>query len=89
MNTKTATQNSLYIVLFSQVTSTLKTACFDAIPAFDVFALIGMVIFGIAGSELGRQINRKIDDKQATYLFEGAMLLIMCINIYNVIKFFN
>lgn len=89
MNTKTATQNSLYIVLFSQVTSTLKTVCFDTIPTFDVIILIGMVVFGIVGSEFGRQINKKIDDRQATYLFEGAMLLIMCINIYNVIKFFN
>lgn len=87
MNTKTATQNSLYIVLFSQVTSTLKTVCLDTIPSFDVFILIGMIIFGIAGSEFGRQINKKIDDRQATRLFEGAMLLIMCINIYNIIKF--
>lgn len=87
MNTKTATQNSLYIVLFSQVTSTLKTVCFDTIPSFDVFILIAMIIFGIAGSEFGRQINKKIDDRQATWLFEGAMLLIMCINIYNIIKF--
>lgn len=89
MNTKTATQNSLYIVLFSQVTSTMKTVCFDTIPAFDVIILIGMVVFGIIGSEFGRRINKKIDDKQATYLFESAMILIMCINIYNVIKFFN
>ena len=87
MNTKTATQNSLYIVLFSQVTSTLKTVCFDTVPDFDIIILIGMVVFGIIGSELGRQINRKIDDRQATRLFEGAMLLIMCINVYNVIKF--
>lgn len=87
MNTKTATQNSLYIVLFSQVTSTLKTVCLDTIPAFDAVILIGMIIFGIIGSEFGRRINKKIDDRQATHLFEGAMLLIMCINIYNAIKF--
>lgn len=89
MNTKTATQNSLYIVLFSQAASTIKTVCFDTIPSFDVIILIGMVVFGIIGSEFGRRINKKIDDKQATYMFEGAMILIMCINIYNVIKFFN
>ena len=87
MNTKTATQNSLYIVLFSQVTSTLKTVCFDSVPNFNVSLLIGMIIFGIIGSEFGRRINKKIDDKQATCLFEGAMILIMCINIYNAVKF--
>lgn len=87
MNTKKATQNSLYIVLFSQVASTLKTVTFDTIPSFNAVILIGMVIFGIIGSEFGRKINKKIDDRQATYLFEGAMILIMCINIYNIIKF--
>ena len=46
-----------------------------------------MILFGIIGSEFGRRINKKINDKQATYLFEGAMILIMCINIYNIIKF--
>lgn len=87
MNTKKATQNSLYIVLFSQVASTFNTVCFDTIPTFNAAILIGMVVFGIIGSEFGRRINKKIDDRQATYLFEGAMILIMCINIYNIIKY--
>lgn len=87
MQTKKATQNSLYIVLFSQAASTLKTAVFDGIPVFNAAILIGMILFGIIGSEFGRRINKKINDKQATYLFEGAMILIMCINIYNIIKF--
>ena len=87
MQTKKATQNSLYIVLFSQTASTFKTIAFNGIPNFDIWLLIGMMLFGIIGSEIGRRINTKIDDKQATYLFEGAMILIMGINIYNVIKF--
>lgn len=87
MQTKKATQNSLYIVLFSQAASTLKTAAFDGIPEVNVSILTGMILFGIIGSEFGRRINSRIDDKQATFLFEGAMILIMCINIYNMIKF--
>ncbi len=46
-----------------------------------------MMLFGIIGSEIGRRINTRINDRQATYLFEGAMILIMGINIYNIIKF--
>lgn len=87
MPTKKATQNSLFIVLLSQLTSTAKTVAFDGIPSFDVMVLIGMVVVGIAGSEAGRWINRKIDNKQATWLLEGSMVLIMCINVYNIIKF--
>lgn len=89
MPTKKATQNSLYIVLFSQLASTLKTAAFEGIPVFDAAILAGMVILGIAGSEFGRRINKKIDNKQATICLEGAMILIMGINIYNMIKFFG
>ena len=87
MQTKKATQNSLYIVLFSQAASTLKTVCFDGVPEFNGLILIGMIGFGILGSEIGRRINKKINEKQATYLFEGAMILIMGINIYNILKF--
>lgn len=87
MQTKKATQNSLYIVLFSQVASTFKTITFNGIPDFDIRLLIGMMLFGIIGSEIGRRINTRINDRQATYLFEGAMILIMGINIYNIIKF--
>ncbi len=87
MPTKKATQNSLYIVLFSQVASTFKTVAFDKIPDFNWIILIGMMLCGVLGSEMGRRVNKRIDDRQATYLFEGAMILIMCINIFNIFKF--
>lgn len=87
MPTKKATQNSLYIVLFSQLASTLKTALFDTIPTFSMWILLGMMLVGILGSELGRRINKRINEKQATYCFEGAMILIMLINIFNIYKF--
>lgn len=89
MPTKRATQNSLFIVLFSQLTSTMKTVLFDGVPAFQVTVLLGMVLLGIAGSELGRRINKKIDNRQATVCLEGAMVLIMVISVFNIVKFFG
>ena len=87
MPTKRATQNSLFIVLFSQLTSTLKTVLFDGVPAFRVTVLLGMVLLGIAGSELGCRINKKINNRQATVCLEGAMVLIMVISVFNIVKF--
>lgn len=87
MPTKKAAQNSLYVVLFSQLASTLKTVIFDGIPAFDSIILIGMVLVGIIGSEAGRRINKKLDNRQATLWLEAAMVFIMCINIYNIYKY--
>ena len=89
MSTKRAAQNSLFIVLFSQLTSTMKTVLFDGVPAFQVTVLLGMVLLGIAGSELGRRINKKIDNRQATVCLEGAMVLIMVISVFNIVKFFG
>ena len=51
--------------------------------------LLGMVLLGIAGSELGRRINKKIDNRQATLCLEGAMVLIMVISVFNIVKFFG
>lgn len=87
MPTKKATQNSLYVVFFSQLASTMKTVLFGGIPEFDATILVGMVILAVIGSEMGRRINKKINNKQATVCLEGSMILILCINIYNIIKF--
>ena len=87
MPTKKATQNSLFIVLLSQLTSTLKTVLGSGIPQFDPLLLAGMMVLGILGSEVGRRVNKKIDNRQATVCLEGVMVLIMAINIFNVVKF--
>lgn len=89
MPTKKASQNSLFIVLFSQLTGTLKTLLSGGIPAVDPMVLAGMVLLGIAGSELGRRINKKIDNRQATLCLEWAMVVILLICIYNIVKFFG
>lgn len=88
MPTKRATQNSLLIVLFSQLASTLKTVLIDGAPTIRSTVLLGMMIAGVVGSEIGRLINRKIDNRQATICLEGAMLLIMGISMYNIVLFF-
>lgn len=89
MKTKKATQNSLVIVLFSQVASTLQTLTTKGIPEIPVAFFIGMIICGILGSELGRSINKKIDDTVATKYLLASMIIVMGINVYNIIKFFG
>lgn len=88
MKAKKAAQNSLYIVLFSQVASTLKTVFSKGIPDISIAILVGMIVLGILGSEVGRIFNKRIDDRIATKCLEGIMILIMVINIFNILKFF-
>lgn len=88
MPTKQAAQNSLYIIVFSQAMGIVRTVAAGAVPTMDLRILSGMILCGILGSELGRHINKKLTEKGAGMLFEGAMLLVMAINVYNMIRFF-
>ena len=88
MPTKKATQNSLLIVLLSQVASTLQTLLTTGAPQIDFFLLSGMIVAAIAASEVGRLIHRRIDDRQATIWLEGSMVLILGVSIYNMFHFF-
>lgn len=87
MPTKKAAQNSLLIVLLSQLASTVQTLLTTGAPRFDPAILCGMIVIAVAASEVGRKINRCIDDRQATLCLEGAMILIMGISVYNMVQF--
>lgn len=87
METKVATQNSLLIILFSQAASTLKAAISNGIAPVPMVLLILMIFVGIIGSEIGRRLNRKLNNRQATWCLEGAMILIMGISCYNIFQY--
>lgn len=87
MSTKTAAQNSLYVILISQSTGLVKTILSGNLPEVLPFLLVGMVSFGVLGSEIGGRLNRRLSEKDTTRLFEGAMVLVMVICVYNIFKF--
>ncbi|EET61969.1 hypothetical protein BRYFOR_06163 [Marvinbryantia formatexigens DSM 14469] len=87
MDTKTAAQNSLYIILFSQITSLINTLVTRTVPEFSVILLVLMVAGGILGGMAGRAINKKIDGSVVNRLFIGLMGVIMLICVYNIYQF--
>ena len=87
MDTKEAAQNSLYIIMFSQITSLIKTFVTGSVPMFDSVLLIIMILGGIFGAIVGRRINKHIDMKTVETLFIGLMVVIILINVYNVYQF--
>lgn len=46
-----------------------------------------MMVLGILGSEAGRRMNKKTNNRQATICLEGVMVLIMAVNVFNIVKF--
>lgn len=89
MNTKTAAQNSLYIILFSQIFSLLNSLVTKTVPDFAPLLLALMVAGGILGGFFGRKINRHIEEKVVDKLFIVLMIIIICINIYNIYQFMH
>lgn len=87
MSTKIAAQNSLYVILVSQVVGLLWTAIGQGIPSVDTPLLLGMMVCGIAGSEVGGQINRYLSEKRVTELFIAVMALVLAICAYNIFKY--
>lgn len=87
MPTKKATQNSLLIVLFSQLASTLQTIAVTGAPQVGVLLPGGMIVVAVAASEVGRRIHRSINERQAESCLQGAMVLILGISVYNAIKY--
>ncbi|MBQ2288001.1 MAG: sulfite exporter TauE/SafE family protein [Lachnospiraceae bacterium] len=87
MDTKTAAENSLYVIFFSQLASLLVSLVTRTVPDISIVMLILMVCGGIAGGAAGRKINKKIDEKTVDKLFMGLMVVIILINVYNIYKF--
>lgn len=87
MDTKTASQNSLYIILFSQASSMLSVILSKSIPDIPLMILGGMVISGILGGIFGRKINKRINGKAVDKLFIGLMCVILTICCYNFYKY--
>ena len=87
MDTKTAAQNSLYIILFSQITSLVNTLITHTVPEFEIGLLILMVGGGILGGAAGRIVNKRMDVNMVNKLFIGLMAVIMLICAYNIYQF--
>ena len=87
MTTKTAAENSLYIIFFSQIASLISSILTKSVPDFSMLLLILMVIGGICGGIVGRAVNKKISEMTVDKLFLGLMIIIIFINIYNIYRF--
>lgn len=87
MDTKTAAQNSLYIILFSQAASLINTLVTGDMPEFQIGLLIIMAAGGVLGGAAGRRVNRHMDGEMVNRLFMSLMVMIMAICVYNMIRF--
>lgn len=87
MDTKAAAQNSLFIILFSQLASLISTLVTNTVPEFDVLSLVVMIIGGIFGGMIGRVFSRKMDEKAVDKLFLALIALIILMCVFNAVRY--
>lgn len=86
MSTKAAVENSLYIIMYSQIASLILTVA-TKVPDFDRLYFVVMALGGLAGGIGGRKINKYIEERTVNKLFIMLMLVMIVINVYNMYQF--
>ncbi len=87
MTSKQAAMYSIYIIMFSQISSLFVTVVRGKTPAFELPILLLMIGCGIVGGLVGSKINKRIDNKTVDRLFIGLMAVIIVINIFNIYRY--
>ena len=87
MDTKTAAENSLYIILVSQIASLLASLLTRTVPEFSLGMLLLMAAGGICGGICGRSVNKTLESRRVDQLFIALMIFMIFINLYNIYKF--
>lgn len=87
MESKPAAQGSLFIIAFSQTASLVYSVASGSIPHVVPAVLAGACAAAIAGSVAGRHLVKKMDSAAVDRLYLVALLLIIAISCYNVLRF--
>lgn len=89
MDAKTAALHSLYIILFSQTASLITTFAGGSVPPFSPVVLVLMALGGVLGAMLGRSLNRRMSNRGVERFFQGVLVMILCICVYNILRFMS
>lgn len=87
MDEKTSAENSLYIILFSQISNVFISIIKNDFAKINLSFLYVMILGGIFGGILGRLINKKIDIAIFQKLFLILLFIIILISVYNLYNF--
>lgn len=87
MNAKEAAKNSLYIIIFSQLSSIGSALVTGSVPAFSWPHLLFMVAGGIAGAAIGSAVSKRINNSGVESILKVLLILITAVDLYNAVKY--
>ncbi len=86
MGSKESSIHSIFIIFFSQGSKLLAVFLSEGFSVYNLEVLPFMVVGGIMGGFIGSYLLRKMKKNNIKNLFTYTMLIIMCFNLYNLIK---
>lgn len=87
MDEKISAENSLYIILFSQISNVFISIIKNDFSKINLSFLCVMILGGILGGIFGRLINKKINIIIFQKLFLTLLFIIILISMYNLYNF--
>lgn len=88
MKAKETARNSLFIILFSQIVSLATTLTTRSVPGFDWGSLVLMCGGGVAGAIIGSRISDRVTDAGIEKIFNGVLIFLIGLNVFNIIRCF-
>ncbi|MEG0692570.1 MAG: sulfite exporter TauE/SafE family protein [Oscillospiraceae bacterium] len=88
MSPKSAALNSIYVIMFSQITSLFSSILTGSVPEFSWIVLLFMMAGGVIGALIGSAISKKVENSKVEFYFKMLLFVIMAINVYNMVRFF-
>lgn len=88
MDAKEAARNSIYIIVFSQLASIFVAVVSGSVPDISLLHLAGMIAGGIGGALTGSAISRRLATVGVERALKGLLIVVICIDCYNIFHFF-
>lgn len=87
MESKPAAQASLFIIACSQLAGLAYSLMASAVPDVAPNLLLGGCVAACAGSVIGRRAASRMDSAMVDRLYLWALAAIICISLYNAVRF--
>ncbi|MFD1414483.1 sulfite exporter TauE/SafE family protein [Oceanobacillus jeddahense] len=85
MDAKNAGVNSIFIIFFSQIASLFLVGVLNGFDGLEAPTLLFMISGGVLGGFIGSNIAQKLTSEKIQVIFNGTILVIILINIYNAV----
>ena len=87
MDSKASAIHSIFIIFFSQGFKLLTILFNEGFSGYNLEVVGYMIIGGVLGGFIGSHFSKSMKKEDVKRLFKYCMILIICFNFYNIIKF--